>query len=88
MRRLGNVAGEFTILPDDPQTFEMDPNGDLHIRDIQPDDAGLYTCFKFTSNEATYYLEVVAQLARQRVEYFNVFTILLCDRHGLVALGI
>ena len=67
MRRVGNVAGEFKELPRDSDTFRMDPNGDLHIADIQPEDAGLYTCFKFTSNEATYYIEVVAQEARTRV---------------------
>ena len=67
MRRLGNVAGEFKDLPKDVDTFEVDPNGDLHIRDIQPDDAGLYTCFKFTSNEGTYYIEIIAQQNRKRV---------------------
>ena len=67
MRRLGNIAGEFQVVPSTSGTFEMDPNGDLHIRDIQPEDAGLYTCFKYTSNEATFYIEVIPQETRKKV---------------------
>lgn len=79
MRRVGSTSGDFTdIKVDEGGTFEMDLNGDLFIQGIQPEDAGMYTCFKFTTHEAVYYIEVIGQQARTQVysylyDFFSSF---------------